>query len=207
MPDAAGTTVPVDLGVGGELIGWPLLTFVITLLLTITLMVRNIRGAILIAVLSGTVLAHVLEAVAPSGSSAENPAGWSLVVPSTPTGLFSLPDLSLVGEADPVGLWTQLGVTTVLLLIFTILLSIFFDAMGTMVGLSEQAGLVKVKEGVNPARISELDLAANPHKLKFVALEAAQLPRVLEDADYVVVNGNFAVSSGLKLSDAVVLAD
>ena len=69
----------------------------------------------------------------------------------------------------------------------------------------QQAGLVKVKEGVNPARISELDLAANPHKLKFVALEAAQLPRVLEDADYVVVNGNFAVSSGLKLSEAVVL--
>ena len=69
----------------------------------------------------------------------------------------------------------------------------------------QQAGLVQVKAGVNPARISELDLAANPHKLKFVALEAAQLPRVLEDADFVVVNGNFAVSSGLKLSEAVVL--
>lgn len=69
----------------------------------------------------------------------------------------------------------------------------------------QQAGLVKVKEGVSPARISELDLAANPHKLKFLALDAAQLPRVLEDADYVVVNGNFAVSSGLKLSEAVVL--
>ena len=69
----------------------------------------------------------------------------------------------------------------------------------------QQAGLIKIKEGVNPARISELDLAANPHKLKFVALEAAQLPRVLEDTDFVVVNGNFAVSSGLKLSEAVVL--
>ena len=69
----------------------------------------------------------------------------------------------------------------------------------------QQAGLVKVKEGVNPARISELDLAANPHKLKFVALEAAQLPRVLQDTDFVVVNGNFAVSSGLKLTEAVVL--
>ena len=159
MPDAAGTTVPVDLGVSGELIGWPLLTFVITLLLTITLMVRNIRGAILIAVLSGTVLAHVLEAVAPSGSSGENPAGWSLVVPSTPTGLFSLPDLSLAGEADPVGLWTQLGVTTVLLLIFTILLSIFFDAMGTMVGLSEQAGLVKDGKIDNVDRILLIDAA------------------------------------------------
>lgn len=69
----------------------------------------------------------------------------------------------------------------------------------------QQASLVQVKPGVNPARISELDLAANPHKLKFLPLEAAQLPRVLEDADYVVVNGNFAISSGLKLNDAVVL--
>ena len=69
----------------------------------------------------------------------------------------------------------------------------------------QQAGLVQVKPGVNPARISELDLAANPHKLKFLPLEAAQLPRVLEDTDYVVVNGNFAISSGLKLNDAVVL--
>lgn len=69
----------------------------------------------------------------------------------------------------------------------------------------QQAGWVKLKEGVNPARVSELDLAENQHKLKFLPLDAAQLPRVLEDADFVVVNGNFAISSGLKLSDAVVL--
>ena len=69
----------------------------------------------------------------------------------------------------------------------------------------EQAGWVKLKPGVNPARVSELDLAENKHKLKFLPLDAAQLPRVLEDADFVVVNGNFAISSGLKLSEAVVL--
>ena len=64
---------------------------------------------------------------------------------------------------------------------------------------------MKLKPGVNPARVSELDLAENKHKLKFLPLDAAQLPRVLEDADFVVVNGNFAISSGLKLSEAVVL--
>jgi len=69
----------------------------------------------------------------------------------------------------------------------------------------EQAGWVKLKPGVNPARVSELDLAENKHKLKFLPLDAAQLPRVLEDADFVVVNGNFAISSGLKLEEAVVL--
>lgn len=69
----------------------------------------------------------------------------------------------------------------------------------------QSAGLIKIKAGVNPARVSELDLAENPHKLKFLPLDAAHLPRALEDADFVVVNGNFAISSGLKLQEAVVL--
>lgn len=71
--------------------------------------------------------------------------------------------------------------------------------------LLQQAGLIKVKEGVSPARLSELDLSENKQKLKFLPLDAAHLPRALEDADFVVVNGNFAMSSGLKLTEAVVL--
>ena len=69
----------------------------------------------------------------------------------------------------------------------------------------QNAGLIKIKDGVNPARVSELDLAENKHKLKFLPLDAAHLPRALEDADFVVVNGNFAMSSGLKLTEAVSL--
>lgn len=69
----------------------------------------------------------------------------------------------------------------------------------------QDAGLIKIKPGVNPARVLELDLAENQYKLKFLPLDAAHLPRALEDADFVVVNGNFAMSSGLKLSEAVVL--
>ena len=142
IPDAAGTTVPVQLGDGGTLLGWPTLTFVVGLLVTVALMVRNVRGAILIAVVLTTVLAHVLEAFLPSGSSVDNPAGWSLVVPAAPESLLALPDLSLVGSAAPLAAFRDLGVLAATLLVFTILLSIFFDAMGTMVGLSQQAGLV-----------------------------------------------------------------
>ncbi len=141
IPDAAHTTVPVQLGVGGELFGWPTLTFAVGLLLTVALLVRDVKGGILISVVLTTVLAHVLEAVSPSGSSVENPHGWSLVVPSAPEGLFAVPDLSLMGSAAPIDAFTQLGGIACALLIFTILLSIFFDAMGTMVGLSRQAGL------------------------------------------------------------------
>ena len=71
--------------------------------------------------------------------------------------------------------------------------------------LLQQAGLVKLKEGVNPLRVSELDLAANPKKIKLVPLDAAHLPRALDDAQFAIINGNFAISSGLKLTEAVLL--
>jgi hypothetical protein len=48
------------------------------------------------------------------------------------------------------------------------------------------------------------DIAVNLKKLKLVALEAAQLPRSLQDSDYAFVNGNYALASGLKLTDALI---
>jgi len=69
----------------------------------------------------------------------------------------------------------------------------------------EQYGLVKAKPGVDPLQVSEKDIAENPKKLRFVPLEAAQLPRALEDTEFSVINGNFAISSGLKLTEAVAL--
>lgn len=69
----------------------------------------------------------------------------------------------------------------------------------------EQNGLVKVKQGVDPLRITEKDVAENPRKIKFIPVEAAQLPRTLDDADFAIINGNFAIASGLKLTEAVVL--
>lgn len=69
----------------------------------------------------------------------------------------------------------------------------------------EQYGLIKAKTGVDPLKVTERDIAENPKKLKFVPLEAAQLPRALQDTEFSVINGNFAISSGLKLQDAVAL--
>ena len=69
----------------------------------------------------------------------------------------------------------------------------------------EQIGWVKLREGYDPIRVSEKDVAQNPKKLKLVAIEAAQLPRSLDDTDYSFVNGNFALASGLKLTEALAL--
>ena len=71
--------------------------------------------------------------------------------------------------------------------------------------LLEQNKLVTLKPGIDPLRASEKDVEQNPRKLKFIPLEAAQLPRSLGDTEYAIINGNFAISSGLKLTEAVAL--
>jgi len=67
----------------------------------------------------------------------------------------------------------------------------------------DQLGWVKLKPGIDPIKASEKDIAQNLRQIKLLPLEAAQLPRSLQDADYAFVNGNFALASGLKLRDAL----
>ncbi|MCS3493312.1 AGZA family xanthine/uracil permease-like MFS transporter [Arthrobacter sp. JUb119] len=136
LPDAANTTVPVGLGFDGELMGWPILVFVVGLLLTMALVVRKAKGAILIGIVVSAILANILEAVFHIGAMETNT--WSLVVPSLPE--WTLPDLSLIGQVSVFGAFSKIGATAASLLAFVILLSIFFDAMGTMVGLASEAG-------------------------------------------------------------------
>lgn len=73
------------------------------------------------------------------------------------------------------------------------------------IAILQQIGWVTLKPGTDAVRASERDIAGNPHKLKLVQLEAAQLPRSLDDVDYAFVNGNFALASGLKLTSALAL--
>src|SRR3954452_24712060 len=85
IPDAQGTTVPVQLGSTGQLSGWPVLVFAVGLALVITLWVRRVKGAILISIIATTVLAIVVEEVGNfGGGGAKNPTGWGLTVPELP---------------------------------------------------------------------------------------------------------------------------
>jgi len=68
----------------------------------------------------------------------------------------------------------------------------------------DQLGWIKLHQGVDPIRASEKDVAQNLKRIKLLPLEAAQLPRSLQDADYAFINGNYALASGLKLSDALI---
>ncbi|MEV8504262.1 NCS2 family permease [Actinoplanes sp. NPDC051475] len=153
IPDASGTTVPVELGIGGKLTSWPLLVFCLGLLLTLILFVRRVKGAILIGILATTVLAIVVEAIAKIGPSfvdgKPNPAGWSLNVPRLPEKIVDTPDLSLLGKFNVLDSWGRAGWLVVLMFVFTLLITDFFDTMGTMVAVGQEGGLLDA-EGMPP---------------------------------------------------------
>jgi AGZA family xanthine/uracil permease-like MFS transporter len=156
IPDAAGTTVPVGLGVNGRLIGWPILVFVFALVLTIILLVRKVKGAILIGIISAAILAIIIEAVAKIGPSFTppdqvNPTGWSLNVPTVPKAdqIVGLPDLGLLGKFNVLGSWQTAGWLVALMFVFTLVLTDFFDTMGTMVAVGQEGGLLD-KDGAPP---------------------------------------------------------
>ncbi|MEG0201449.1 MAG: MetQ/NlpA family ABC transporter substrate-binding protein [Comamonas sp.] len=71
--------------------------------------------------------------------------------------------------------------------------------------LLQSQGLIKLKDNAG-LKATPLDVVSNPKKLKFVELDAAQLPRSLDDLDASTVNTNFAIAAGLNpKSDAIAL--
>ncbi|MGO1880803.1 MAG: NCS2 family permease [Microbacterium gubbeenense] len=132
----------------GNLGTFPVLVFVIGLVLTIILHVRRVPGALLISILVATVLAVILENTLHIGARPDNPAGFN----SAPKfdGVFALPDFSLLGQFDLLGSFENIGVITIVLLVFSLMLADFFDTMGTMVAIGGEAKLLDA-EG-NPPR-------------------------------------------------------
>ena len=139
----------VSFGIFGQLQGWPIATFVFGLLLTIVLVVRKVKGAILIGIIATTIFAIIVEAVFSVGSktgpdgAVVNPVGWGLNVPKVPDSLFAMPDLGLLGQFNLFGSFEMIGVLASMLAIFSLTLSDFFDTMGTAFGLATEAELLE----------------------------------------------------------------
>ena len=143
IPDAANTTVPVQLGPAGALEGWPVLVFVVGLALVVALWVRKIKGAILISIITMTIIAIIVESIGDFGAGgAKNPTGWGLTVPKLPDSVFDTPDFGTLGQFNLLGSFSSVGVVAGILLVFTLLLADFFDTMGTMTAIGAEAGLL-----------------------------------------------------------------
>jgi len=145
--------VPVELGLGGQLQGWPVAVFCLGLVLMFALHVRRVRGAILISIVAMTVVAIIVEKVAGIGPTFTpdgfNAVGWNLNVPVWPSDVVGTPDLQLLGEFNLLGSWQDAGIVVSALLVFTLLLADFFDTMGTMTAIGAEAGLLD-EEGNPP---------------------------------------------------------
>ncbi len=133
---------PVGLGANGDgsITTVPTVVFVLTLLLTGVLVARGVRGGILIGLVAGTVLAVAVEAIWHLGSAVDNPGGWRLSVPALSGSPVAMPDLSLVGAVS-LDSFARIGTLAATVLVFTLVFTNFFDALGTLTGLSRQAGL------------------------------------------------------------------
>ena len=68
--------------------------------------------------------------------------------------------------------------------------------------LLQDQGLIKLKDGAGLTATTK-DIAENKKNLKIKEIEAAQLARSLQDVDFAIINGNYAIQGGLKVSDAL----
>jgi AGZA family xanthine/uracil permease-like MFS transporter len=140
--------VPVQLGDGGNLVGWPIIVFVIGLILIITLMVKKTKGALLIGIASATVIAVILEKAFKIGPNfiapdKVNPKGWGLNVPTIPSKIVATPKFDLLGHFNLLGSFGKISVISGILLVFTLLLSDFFDTVGTVTAIGHEANLIQ----------------------------------------------------------------
>ncbi len=145
----SGGNPPVGLGSDGSIATVPTLLFVLTLLVTGILVARKVKGGILIGLVGGTIVAVIVEAIwkiGPMFSDAGiNPGGWGLTVPSLQGSPFSLPDLSLIGAISFGFDLGKVSLVALVMIVFTLVFSNFFDAMGTMTGLAKEADLADAK--------------------------------------------------------------
>ena len=163
----ASGPVPVQLGDGGNLVGWPIVVFILGLIFIIALMVRKVKGALLIGIASATILAIIVESAFKIGPNfiapdKVNPKGWGLNVPALPDKLVATPKFDLLGQFNLLGSFSRIGAISAILLVFTLLLSDFFDTVGTVTAIGHEANLID-REGNVP----------NNNKILFVDSVAA----------------------------------
>jgi adenine/guanine/hypoxanthine permease len=129
---AAGA-LPVGLG---PLRGLPITVFLLGFVLTAWLMARRTRGALLLGIVLTTVIAIALNGAVAGWKGFATPGAAQL-----PSAIVQWPDFSTFGRLD-FGVTARLGLVTTMLVTFSIMLSDFFDTMGTIIGVGGKGGFL-----------------------------------------------------------------
>jgi AGZA family xanthine/uracil permease-like MFS transporter len=127
--------------IASDLTTWPILVFVAGLVVTGALVARRVRGALLMGIIGSTVLATVINAIASTPQFADGTA-------KIPDKVVAAPNFGLVGNFS-FSFISTLGFWTALAIVLSVMLSDFFDTMGTVIGVGGEAGLLD-REGKLP---------------------------------------------------------
>jgi AGZA family xanthine/uracil permease-like MFS transporter len=128
-------TGPLPVGLG-TFSGLPIVVFAIGFVLTAWLMARRVPGALLLGIVLTTALAIGLNGALAGWRGFSTPGAAQL-----PAAVVQLPDLSTFGRLD-FSLTARTGLLAVALLTFSIMLSDFFDTIGTVIGVAGKAGFL-----------------------------------------------------------------
>jgi AGZA family xanthine/uracil permease-like MFS transporter len=118
-------------GAFGRLTGFPVILFALTLLLTAWLVARNVAGALLVGIAASTAVAVIAKRLLGG-------AGFAPEIANLPAAIVGPPDLSMVGHFD-LSFVSALGPLAASLAVFSIMLSDFFDTVGTVVAVGQEA--------------------------------------------------------------------
>jgi AGZA family xanthine/uracil permease-like MFS transporter len=122
------------LTIASDLTTWGMAVFVFGLMVTSALVARRVRGALLIGILASTALATIINELA------SKPI-WPNGVASIPDKVVAAPNFGLVGNFS-FSFISSLGFWTALAIVLSVMLSDFFDTMGTVIGVGGEAGLL-----------------------------------------------------------------
>ena len=179
-----GTGIPVTLG---DLTSPATLVAIVSVALTTALMALGFRGALLVGIVLSTGVAIAVNML--SGGKAFPTPGMAVL----PSHLVALPDFSTIGAGLDFSVFLRVGVVTAVMTIFAIMLSDFFDTMGTVIGVGGEGGWLDAR-GQLP-RINRVLLVDSLGAVFGGIAAASSATTYIESAAGVAVGGRTGLTS------------
>ncbi|MCC7105820.1 MAG: NCS2 family permease, partial [Chloroflexi bacterium] len=198
QPITAPPAVPLAIGALNNL---PFLVALIGLAVTVLLLARNVSGALLWGILLTTVIAGAIHYA--TGQPVSSVPGKA----ELPAQLLDLPDLSTIGQGLNLEVFARVGALAAVLAVFSIMLSDFFDTMGTVIAIGEQGGWLD-QQGRLP-RLSRVLTTDSVAALVGGLFSASSVTTYIESAAGVAEGGRTGLTSvvvGLLFLAALFLA-
>jgi AGZA family xanthine/uracil permease-like MFS transporter len=170
----------------GDFTKLPIVVSILGLLITATLIRKEVRGALLIGIISSTVIAIIINYL--SGFKAYPESEFARI----PSSFISAPDLSVIGKFDFL-VFEKIGILTSITLIFAVMLSDFFDTLGSVIGLGTEGKFLDQKG--NLPRINRVLLVDSLAAAVGGAFSSSTVTTYIESAAGISVGGKSGLTA------------